>query len=47
VGKARSLKNTGAIDKFFTRIGSDLTRKHKARLERPDKEIALANHDYL
>jgi hypothetical protein len=38
VGEARSLPKSGAPERFFTRVGSSLTRKHQTRLERLAKD---------
>ncbi len=34
VDKASSLAKSGAAERFFTQVGSALTRKYQARLER-------------
>jgi hypothetical protein len=38
VGEARSLPKSGAPERFFTRVGSSLTQKHQAKLERLAKD---------
>jgi len=45
VGKARSLPQSGAPERHFTQIGSDLTCKHYTRLEGLTGTTALAYYE--
>jgi len=48
-GKARSLPKSGAPKKYFTRVGSGLTHKHKTSYERlaRDKHSSLLAHSQV